>query len=350
MTETLDILIIEHVSKQFYGVQALRDVSLRVGREMIFGIVGPNGAGKTTLFNIVSGAYPPTSGLVTFEGKDITQLPAAETARLGIARTFQIAHSFRNMNVLDNVIVGCGHRVYGSISRLVERYKTREIREKSMAFLDMVGLAEHADTLAGKLPIAQQRRMEVARALALDPKLLLLDEPCAGLTYGETESLMDLVHKVRDTRRRVFPDLTVEENLAIGAYSRTDRQEIERSMKEVYMLFPILDQRKRQVSKTLSGGEQQMLAIGRAFMANPRLLLVDEVSTGLMPIFVDKVFDALSELNRLGVSILLVEQNARKSLSTMSRGYVLETGRISLEGSSEELRSSPEVQRAYLGI
>ena len=150
-------------------------------------------------FNIVSGAYPPTSGFVIFEGKDITQLPAAETARLAIARTFQIAHSFRNMSVLDNVIVGCGHRVYGSISRLVERYKTREIREKSVAFLDMVGLAEHADTLAGKLPIAQQRRMEVARALALDPKLLLLDEPCAGLTYGETESLMDLVHKVRET-------------------------------------------------------------------------------------------------------------------------------------------------------
>jgi len=150
--------------------------------------------------------------------------------------------------------------------------------------------------------------------------------------------------------RRVFPDLTVEENLAIGAYSRTNRQEIEKSMKEVYTLFPILDQRKRQVSKTLSGGEQQMLAIGRAFMANPRLLLVDEVSTGLMPIFVDKVFDALSELNRRGVSILLVEQNARKSLSTMSRGYVLETGRISLEGSSEELKSNPEVQKAYLGI
>ena len=150
--------------------------------------------------------------------------------------------------------------------------------------------------------------------------------------------------------RRVFPDLTVEENLAIGAYSRTDRQEIERSMREVYALFPILDQRRRQVSKTLSGGEQQMLAIGRAFMANPRLLLVDEVSTGLMPIFVDKVFDALSELNRRGVSILLVEQNARKSLATMSRGYVLETGRIALEGSSEELRSNPEVQRAYLGI
>ena len=212
MAETHDILVIEHVSKQFYGVQALRDVSLRVGRAMIFGIVGPNGAGKTTLFNIVSGAYRPTSGKVIFFGKDITQLPAAETARLGIARTFQIVHSFRNMTVLDNVIVGCGHRVYGKVSRLASEYKTYEIRGKSMALLQMVGLAEHADTLAGKLPIAQQRRMEVARALALDPKLLLLDEPCAGLTYGETESLMDLVYKVRETGVTV---VMVEHNMGV---------------------------------------------------------------------------------------------------------------------------------------
>jgi branched-chain amino acid transport system ATP-binding protein len=150
--------------------------------------------------------------------------------------------------------------------------------------------------------------------------------------------------------RRVFPDLTVEENLLIGAYSRTDTRETHKSMGEVYSLFPILDERKHQVSKTLSGGEQQMLAIGRALMSSPRLLLVDEVSTGLMPIFVDKAFSTLTELNRRGVSILLVEQNARKSLSAMSRGYVLETGRISLAGTCEELRCNPEVQRAYLGI
>jgi len=150
--------------------------------------------------------------------------------------------------------------------------------------------------------------------------------------------------------RRVFPDLTVEENLLIGAYSRRDTRETHKSMEEVYALFPILDRRRRQVSKTLSGGEQQMLAIGRALMANPRLLLVDEVSTGLMPIFVDKAFSTLAQLNRSGVSILLVEQNARKSLATMSRGYVLETGRISIAGTCEELSCNPEVQKAYLGI
>ncbi|MCR4426644.1 MAG: ABC transporter ATP-binding protein [Firmicutes bacterium] len=150
--------------------------------------------------------------------------------------------------------------------------------------------------------------------------------------------------------QRVFPDLTVEENLMIGAYSRTDKREIEESPAEVYSLFPILQERKRQVSKTLSGGEQQMLAVGRALMARPRLLLVDEVSTGLMPIFVDKAFQALTELNRRGVSILLLEQNARKSLAAMSRGYVLETGKISLAGSCEDLRRNPDVQKAYLGL
>ncbi len=150
--------------------------------------------------------------------------------------------------------------------------------------------------------------------------------------------------------RRVFPDLTVEENLMIGAYSQPDAGKVKALAAEVYSLFPILEERRRQVSKTLSGGEQQMLAIGRALMAQPRLLLVDEVSTGLMPIFVDKAFQALIELNRRGVSILLVEQNARKSLAAMARGYVIETGRITLSGSCADLRDNPEVQRAYLGM
>jgi len=187
MAAARDILSVDHVSKRFYGVQALSDVSLSVKPRTIFGIVGPNGAGKTTLFNVICGAYAPTSGKVLFEGQDITTFSASQTARLGIARTFQIVHSFRNMTVLDNVIVGCGHRVYGRVSHLVGRYGTREIRDKSMALLDLVGLAEHCSTTAGKLPIAQQRRMEVARALALDPRLLLLDEPHGANTQGQTD-------------------------------------------------------------------------------------------------------------------------------------------------------------------
>lgn len=212
MAGSRDILAVDHVGKRFYGVQALSDVSLSVKPRTIFGIVGPNGAGKTTLFNVICGAYAPTSGKVLFEGKDITSLSASQTARLGIARTFQIVHAFRNMTVLDNVIVGCGHRAYGRVSHLVGGYGTREIRDKSMALLDLVGLAEHYSTIAGKLPIAGQRRMEVARALALDPELLLLDEPCAGLTYSETENLMELIHKVRKTNVTV---IMVEHNMGV---------------------------------------------------------------------------------------------------------------------------------------
>lgn len=154
-----DILSVDHVSKRFYGVQALSDVSLSVQPRTIFGIVGPNGAGKTTLFNVICGAYAPTSGKVLFEGKDITALSASQTARLGIARTFQIVHSFRNMTVLDNVIVGCGHKVYGRVSHLVGKYGTREIRNKSMALLDLVDLADSYSTTAGNRAHPDRRVM-----------------------------------------------------------------------------------------------------------------------------------------------------------------------------------------------
>ncbi|MGE5593449.1 MAG: ABC transporter ATP-binding protein [Betaproteobacteria bacterium] len=149
--------------------------------------------------------------------------------------------------------------------------------------------------------------------------------------------------------RRVFPDLSVEQNLLIGAYSQQDRSVLRASMEEVYELFPVLRERRNQVSKTLSGGEQQMLAIGRALMARPKLLLVDEVSTGLMPIFVDKAFQVLGSLIERGVSVLLVEQNARKALATVARGYVLETGRIVLGGTASELAANSDVRKAYLG-
>ncbi len=190
------LLTIDGVSKQFYGVRALKDVSLAVEAGTIFGIVGPNGAGKTTLFNIICGVYPPTSGKISLRGKDITSLPASATARQGVARTFQIVHSFRSMTVLENVMVGCGHKIYGDPARLAGVYRNDRMEARCMELLTMVGLEHQAGTAAGKLPIAQQRAMEIARALALDPSLLLLDEPCAGLTFAETEHLVGLVRNV----------------------------------------------------------------------------------------------------------------------------------------------------------
>ena len=154
--------------------------------------------------------------------------------------------------------------------------------------------------------------------------------------------------------RQVFKPLSVEDNLELGAYlryrSREERSAIRRDMAQVFTLFPRLEERRRQLAGTMSGGEQQMLAIGRALMANPKLLLLDEPSMGLAPLVVQEIFRVLERLRREnGVTILLVEQNAKAALKLADRGYVLETGKIILEGPSAELRENAEVKRAYLG-
>ncbi|MDR7416521.1 MAG: ABC transporter ATP-binding protein [Armatimonadota bacterium] len=149
--------------------------------------------------------------------------------------------------------------------------------------------------------------------------------------------------------RRVFGQLTVLENLELGAFTRTDSQGVREDLERVLALFPRLRERLHQVAGTLSGGEQQMLAIARGLMARPRLLLMDEPSMGLAPMLVEQIFDAIREINQQGTTILLVEQNAFMALETAHRGYVLETGTMVLEGPSAELRENPEVKRAYLG-
>ena len=149
--------------------------------------------------------------------------------------------------------------------------------------------------------------------------------------------------------RRIFPDLTVAENLIMGAYIQEDRKAIPSRMEEAFGLFPVLKERQNQVGKTLSGGEQQMLAIARALMSGPRVILMDEVSLGLMPIYVEETFRVIENLHRQGVTILLVEQNARKALAAADRGYVLETGEIVLSDEAERLALNPQVKKAYLG-
>ena len=150
--------------------------------------------------------------------------------------------------------------------------------------------------------------------------------------------------------RRIFPGMTVADNLALGAYRRDARASRDESLAWVHALFPRLGERAGQLAGSLSGGEQQMLAIGRALMARPRLLLMDEPSLGLAPVIVDGVFDVIGEINRSGVSVLLVEQNVERALEISSRGYVLSEGRIALEGSATELLANAELRRTVLGI
>lgn len=148
--------------------------------------------------------------------------------------------------------------------------------------------------------------------------------------------------------RRIFSQLTVEENLEMGAYLRTDNK-VEDDLENVYKRFPRLKERKKQMAGTLSGGEQQMLAMGRALMSKPKLLLLDEPSMGLSPILVNEIFEIIKEINKDGVTVLLVEQNANKALSIAHRAYVLETGSVTISGSAKEVADNPKVREAYLG-
>jgi branched-chain amino acid transport system ATP-binding protein len=149
--------------------------------------------------------------------------------------------------------------------------------------------------------------------------------------------------------RRVFPNLTVDENLSLGAFSRNDKPEIASDREKVFALFPRLKERMRQKAGTLSGGEQQMLAVGRALMTRPKLLMMDEPSLGLAPLIVKMIFDIVREINREGTTVLLIEQNAKAALEVADRGYVLETGRITLTGTGAELLKDDRVRSAYLG-
>ena len=224
----------------FYGaIQAVKGISLDVRERELVTIVGANGAGKTTTLRTISGIYRPTTGSITFEGRNLAALPSHEIVALGISQAPE------------------GRQIFGSLS--------------------------------------------------------------------------------------------VRDNLMLGATRRADRASIGHELEYLVSLFPVLGERMNQSGGTLSGGEQQMLAIARALMAKPRLLLLDEPSLGLAPMLVNRIFAVISRLKETGVTILLVEQNARKALEIADRAYVMETGRIILAGDARELAANPEIEKAYLG-
>jgi branched-chain amino acid transport system ATP-binding protein len=225
----------------YYGrVRALSGITLSVDAGEVVALIGSNGAGKTTTLRTISGLINPPRGSITFDGQDITGLPAAQRVERGI------------------------------------------------------------------------------------------------------------VHVPEG--RRLFPRMTVQDNLTLGAYTRHDGQGIQEDREQVFELFPRLRERQTQIAGTLSGGEQQMLAMGRALMSRPKVLMMDEPSLGLAPILVETIFQIVAQINQQGTPILLVEQNANKALGVAHRAYVLETGVIVKEGTGRELLESEDVARAYLGM
>jgi branched-chain amino acid transport system ATP-binding protein len=232
------LLEVDDIHTHYGSIEALKGVSLTVEEGEVVTLIGSNGAGKSTTLRSISGLTPASSGVVRFEGENVTRVPAHEIVSYGIA---------------------------------------------------------------------------------LAPE-----------------------------GRHCFPRMTVRENLDLGAYRRKG-PEITADLDRVFTLFPRLHEREKQKAGTMSGGEQQMLAIGRALMARPKLLMLDEPSMGIAPILVQRIYETIGEINKAGVTILLVEQNANYALEISRRGYVLETGRVVLANDSGLLRDDPEVQRAYLG-
>ena len=199
----MPLLEVNNLTIVFGGLHAVDDFSLKINKGQLYGLIGPNGAGKTTVFNMLTGVYKPTSGKITLDGADITGKSTIEINKKGVARTFQNIRLFNNMSVLDNVKIGLNNQknysVLEGILRMPRYFKEeKEMDEKALELLSVFDLDKEKDFLASNLPYGKQRKLEIARALATSPKLLLLDEPAAGMNPNETAELMNTIHFVRD--------------------------------------------------------------------------------------------------------------------------------------------------------
>jgi len=203
---------ITSLSKEFDGLRALDGVDFVAEDGETLGIIGPNGAGKTTLFNLISGIYPPSAGEINFQGRSILRLKPHQISRLGIGRTFQVVRPFSNLDVEMNVLVAFGHSFYPSLWKSTQPFRQPQILEEAQKLIDRTGLRSYTKQLAKNLPLGIKKRLEIARALALKPRMLLLDEPSAGLRFEESAQLMGLIRQVRDQGIGV---LLIEHNMQV---------------------------------------------------------------------------------------------------------------------------------------
>lgn len=214
------LVSVKNLSIQFGGLKAVDNVSFEIGQGEILGLLGPNGAGKTTCFNMISGVYKPTGGEIWFDGKRTDGLPPHKMASLGVGRTFQVVKPFSGLSVEENVIVALGMKHYGKFFASWRFWNTQESRDKAAELLELVGLAKEAKMRAGLLPLGNLRKLEIARAMALNPKLLLLDECFSGLRHEEISVIEDLIFDIRD--KRGVSILLIEHNMRV-AMKMSDR-------------------------------------------------------------------------------------------------------------------------------
>ena len=385
------ILEVSGLTMRFGGLLAVNGVGLTVHEKQVVSMIGPNGAGKTTVFNCLTGFYQPTDGKILLDGEPIQGLPGHKIARKGVVRTFQNVRLFKDMTAVENLLVptgdpahrarheaghehfrpyrrdqpglSAGGRYAGADPRQSGRDQSLSGRGVTMLYF------ENVSTFYGKIQALHSVNVEVRKGEIVTligangaGKSTLLMTLCGtpmaseGSIRFEGEELVgrqtcDIMRKdiaVVPEGRRIFARLTVEENLAMGGFF-TNKADFQEQLDKVLLLFPRLKERFQQRGGTMSGGEQQMLAIARALMSKPKLLLLDEPSLGLAPIIIQQIFEIIEQLREDGVTIFLVEQNANQALKLADRGYVLENGHIVMQGSGEELLVNPKVRDAYLG-
>ena len=357
------LLRIEGLEAGYGDVTAVSAVSLEVRRGEAVALVGSNGAGKTTTLRAISGLLPVRSGTIELEGRRLGGLSPAEIVALGIAHVPEGRQLFPSMTVRENLDLGARSAeararktetlewVFGLFPRLADRQRLEagygdvtavsavslEVRRgEAVALVGSNGAGKTTTlrAISGLLPVR-------SGTIELEGRRL------GGLSPAEIVAL-GIAHVPEG--RQLFPSMTVRENLDLGARSAEARARKTETLEWVFGLFPRLADRQRQVAGTLSGGEQQMCAIGRGLMARPKLLMLDEPSLGLAPVMVKAIFENLERINREGTTILVVEQNVLRSLQLSHRGYVLENGRIVLDGARDYLLASPHIKQAYLGL
>lgn len=304
------MLKVENLSVTYNGnIKALKNINLNVDKGEIVVLIGANGAGKTTLLKALTGLVK-----VDFGSSAVLDLTGLKDKRT--------LNRFAGPKMTDKLlsIFGTSEMVF---DKLCDAEKYYSVEYKDYKFLNSSKFAKL------KLKYQKYAREDLLRVPAHN-----------AILYG-------VAHVPEG--RQVFANLTVQENLEMGAYKRHNKTKIKEDLQEVFERFPRLEERKKQKAGTLSGGEQQMLAMARAMMSKPKILLLDEPSMGLSPIFVTEIFDIIKKLHESGTTILLVEQNAKAALSIADRAYVLENGKVVLTGTGQELLNDDKVKQAYLG-